>query len=37
MSVEISFDNIMYRQFDGVSMGSPIGSVLANIYAGFHV
>ena len=29
--VKFSFDSIMYRQVDGVAMGSPLGSLLANI------
>ena len=33
--VEFSFDSIMYKQNDGVAMGSPLGPVLANIYVGF--
>ena len=34
-SVEFSFNDIMYRQIDGVSMGSPLGPTLANIFMGF--
>ena len=26
----------MYRQIDGISMGSPLGPILANIFVGFH-
>ena len=31
-SVEFSFNNIMYRQIDGVAMGSPFGPALADIF-----
>ena len=27
--VEFSFDDVMFRQIDGVAMGSPLGHVLA--------
>ena len=33
--VEFSFDDIMYRQVDGVAMGSPLGPLLANIFVGY--
>ena len=35
-SVEFSFNNIMYKQTDGVAMGSPLGPALANIFAGYY-
>ena len=33
--VEFSFNGSIYRQIDGVAMGSPLGPVLANIFVGF--
>lgn len=35
-SIEFSFNNDMYSQIDGVMMGSPLGPLLANIFAGFQ-
>lgn len=34
-SVAFSFNNVMYRQVDGISMGSPLEPTLANIFVGF--
>ena len=35
-SVEFSFNNIMYRQIDGIYMGSVLGSTMSGIFVGFH-
>lgn len=34
--VEFSFEDEMYRQIDGVAMGSPLGPILANIFVGYQ-
>ena len=33
--VEFSFNGAMFRQIDGVAMGSPLGPTLGNIFVGF--
>ena len=33
--VEFSFNDRMYRQGDGVAIGSPLGPILANIFLGY--
>ena len=35
-TVEFSFDNTIYRQIDGVAMGSSLGPALANIFVGYY-
>ena len=35
-SVSFSFNEIMYRQIEGISTGSPLGPILANIFVGFQ-
>ena len=34
--VEFSFNNHMYKQLDGVALGSPLGLALVYIFVGFH-
>jgi hypothetical protein len=34
--VEFSFNQIMYKQIDGVAMGSPLGPLLANVFVGHY-
>ena len=35
-SVEFSFDNIIYRQLNGISISSVLGPTMAGIFVGFH-
>ena len=32
----ILFDGVLYKQVDGVAMGSPLGPLFANIFLSFH-
>ena len=34
--IEFSFNDTMYRQIDGLGMGSILSSILANIFVGYH-
>ena len=34
--VELSFNEIMYKQIDGVAMGAQLDPDLANIFVGFY-
>ena len=35
-TVEFSFGNTIYRQIDGLAMGSPLGPALVNIFVGYY-
>ena len=35
-SVEFSFNDTMYKQTDGVAIGSPLGPELASTFVGYH-
>ena len=34
--MEFCFSDIMFKQIDGIAMGSPLGPTLANIFVRFH-
>ena len=34
--VQFSFNNTMYQQIDEISMGSPLGATMVNIFVGFQ-
>ena len=35
-SVSFHFNDTMYHQVEGISMGSPMDPILANIFEGFY-
>ena len=35
-SVEFSFNKTMFKQIDGIAIGSPLGPALANIFVGYY-
>ena len=35
LGIEFSFDIKIYKQIDGVAMGSLLGPILANIFVGY--
>ena len=35
-SAEFSFNNITYRKTEGIAMSSPVGTLLENIFVGYH-
>jgi hypothetical protein len=36
LSSSTEFDGVLYKQVDGVAMGSPLGPLFANIFLSFH-
>ena len=35
-TVKLSFNDVVFRQFDGAAVGSPLGPALANIFVGYY-